>query len=242
MPAQNQLTDGSATPPGGAAQRIAHALREQIVEGRLAPGFALREDKLAEELGVSRNTLREGLRVLAAEGLVVSYLHKGTAVASLTTEAVRDIFIVRRSLELRAIEDSTMAPRERFVAMAQAVDASERAAKAGDWALVSTTGLRFHQAVVGLLNSERLDRFFRTILAQLRLGYSQAGVAADLHAGWVERDRRIVDFVLSGQREAAAEEMRLYLEDSERHVMDIVRRHAALSELRAARVGGLIER
>jgi DNA-binding GntR family transcriptional regulator len=57
------------------------------------------------ELGVSRNTLREAMRLLAADGLVEVARYRG-AVVKTTTAKVRDIYLVRCTLHLRAVEDS----------------------------------------------------------------------------------------------------------------------------------------
>src|SRR5690242_2408542 len=94
-------TSGSATHEpklGGraSAERVADTLRERIASGDLTPGTALREELTAANLRVSRNTLREGIRLLVAEGLLVQKLHKGATVRALTIEEVQDIYIVRR--------------------------------------------------------------------------------------------------------------------------------------------------
>ncbi|GLZ79873.1 GntR family transcriptional regulator [Actinorhabdospora filicis] len=78
----------------------AHAtLKRRIVEAAYLPGHRLVERDLAEELDLSRIPLREALRQLAAEGLVVTVPGKGTIVAPVTPDDVRDLFDVREALE-----------------------------------------------------------------------------------------------------------------------------------------------
>ena len=79
-------------------------LREAIVEGRLAPGEAVVEAQLSRQLGVSRAPLREALRSLENEGLIVSVPWRGAFVAPLTERGVTELQTFRRLLEVFAAE------------------------------------------------------------------------------------------------------------------------------------------
>jgi DNA-binding GntR family transcriptional regulator len=210
-------------------------LRGRIVSGDLSAGSALREAALAGELEVSRNTLREALRQLAAEGLVVQQLYKGATVRTITPEEVRDIYTVRRALELHAVEESGLAPQTRFAALHASIVSAESAVGAGEWQLVGTASLQFHQAIVALLGSGKLNDFFQVILAQLRLAFSAAPSEARFQKRWVKRDREIYESISAGQREAAAAALGAYLADSERIVLDMVRADCHGSRIRAGR-------
>jgi DNA-binding GntR family transcriptional regulator len=212
--------DGSSA---ATSERVAQVLRERIVQGELAPGSPLREVALAAELDVSRNTLREALRLLAVEELVDLQRHRGAVVMTLSAEDIRDIYITRRIVELRAVEDIALAPPGALEALEGATAATERALKAGAWRDVGTASLRFHQALVATLDSRRLNALFRTIIAQLRLAFAVAADEADLQRPWVSRDREICDLLTAGLRAAAAAALRRYLDDSERMVRELVR-------------------
>ena len=88
-------------------QRVAAPLREQvldllrqaIVEHRLKPGQRLIERELVEQIGVSRTTIREVLRQLAAEGLVATIPQRGAVVAIPTAEEAAELYEVRAALE-----------------------------------------------------------------------------------------------------------------------------------------------
>jgi DNA-binding GntR family transcriptional regulator len=75
------------------------ALRNAIIRGDYPPGERLTEDRLAEDFGVSRNPVREALRVAEAEGFVVILPRRGAVVASPSSAAINDIFAVRERLE-----------------------------------------------------------------------------------------------------------------------------------------------
>lgn len=80
-------------------QIIARLLRERILEGSIAPGSLLRQDALAQELGVSRTPLRTALAELARDGLVTYEANRGFAVRSFDLEDIRAAFEVRANLE-----------------------------------------------------------------------------------------------------------------------------------------------
>jgi DNA-binding GntR family transcriptional regulator len=79
--------------------QIVAELRQQIINGQLPEGTPLRQERLAAELGVSRVPLREAIRQLEAEGLVVSELHKGTVVSSLSLDEIQELFDIRVRME-----------------------------------------------------------------------------------------------------------------------------------------------
>ena len=83
---------------------VFNTLRQAILKGELAPGERLMEIQLAERLGVSRTPIREAIRKLELEGLVLMIPRKGAEVAKISEKSLRDVLEVRRSLEELAIE------------------------------------------------------------------------------------------------------------------------------------------
>ena len=88
------------------AERVAEILRERIIEGLFRPGQKLSEKEIGDALAVSRNTLREAFRLLSHERLLVHELNRGVFVRSLTADDVRDIYQVRRVIELSAVRQA----------------------------------------------------------------------------------------------------------------------------------------
>ncbi|MGE0802174.1 MAG: GntR family transcriptional regulator [Lautropia sp.] len=205
------------------AERTAGMLRDWIIRGDLAPGTALREEPLAAQLNVSRNTLREALRQLTAEALVEHKLYKGATVRRIGIDEVQDIFRLRRAIEQKAVEESANALQTQFAAIERTVETAEAALKAQAWQEVGTASLRFHLAIVAMLGSRKLDEFFSTIVAQLRLVFSEVGPDAVFQAPWIARDRHICELICTGRRTEASAAMRVYLEDSENWILDALR-------------------
>jgi DNA-binding GntR family transcriptional regulator len=79
--------------------QVLAGLRKAIISGDYPPGERLTEDRLAEDFGVSRNPIREALRVAEAEGFVVILPRRGAVVASPSSATIDDIFAVRERLE-----------------------------------------------------------------------------------------------------------------------------------------------
>ena len=83
---------------------IALVLEQAIVSGELEPGQVLRQEELSERFDVSRTPVREALRRLAALGLVSFIPNRGVRVRTITTEELREAFLVRAELESLATE------------------------------------------------------------------------------------------------------------------------------------------
>ncbi|UUW70939.1 GntR family transcriptional regulator [Pseudomonas oryzihabitans] len=197
-------------------------MREDIIGGRLLPGTALVESELVKAYNASRNTIREALHQLDREGLATYVRHKGVMVRRLGLAEVRDIFQVRRTLELQAILTSRPLREYQSDRMLDALEAAELAQSREDWRALGTHGLHFHQHIVGLLRSPLFDEFFATVAAQMRLLFSLAPDEEHFQRPWTARDRQIHDLLGAGQRQAAAEAMASYLDDSENRLLDLL--------------------
>ena len=208
--------------PIAAPQSVASILRERIVQGDLLPGAPLREVLLADELAVSRNTLRQAFSQLASENLVDIRRHRGAVVRVMTVDDVRDIYLVRRTVEPGAVDRSDLATRDATTLLDQRATQVVAAGAAGQWREVATESLRFHQALVATLGSPRMDAFFATVVAQIRLAFAGVAEVSQFQAPFVARDRQICDLLLAGARAAAAASLRQYLDDAEQAVIDAV--------------------
>nr|BFD43552.1 GntR family transcriptional regulator [Pseudomonas sp. FFPRI_1] len=204
------------------ADHITLELRADIIGGRLLPGMPLVESALVNAYNASRNTIREALHRLGQEGLTLYVRNKGVVVRRLDRDDVRDLFRVRRTLELQAIASARPLREYQSDRMLDAIEATELARSREDWRAVGTHSLSFHQHVVGLLGSRLFDEFFTNIVAQLRLVFCAAVDEAAFQAPWLVRDRQIHEWLLEGDKESAGAAMELYLDDSERLLLNIL--------------------
>lgn len=85
---------------------VADRLRGAILEGQLRPGEWLRQERLAQEYGVSQMPVREALKELAAEGLVEHVPYRGVRVVAFTAADVEDLYAVRSFMEGKAVREA----------------------------------------------------------------------------------------------------------------------------------------
>lgn len=204
-----------------AFERVANLLRDEMISGKITVGQTLGEIELAERLQASRNTVREALRQLRGEGLVDYQRNKGVTVRTLERSDVKDIYTIRRTLELQALQSSRHIKKEILFQMEDALNHVEAAIASDDWTTVATNSLRFHQHVVSILGSHRFNTFFASIIAQLRLLFASAPDEKYFQQPWVERDRDILTCLISNDRQTAAERLSLYLDDSEQKILNL---------------------
>jgi len=112
--------NGGGSPTLGEAHaslshRVAEELRRSILTHRRRPGDRLIEDRLSEELGVSRIPVREALRVLAGEGLVDVQPRRGASVAEISADVARDLVEVIIEELRRVLKEGNRAARGRNV-------------------------------------------------------------------------------------------------------------------------------
>jgi DNA-binding GntR family transcriptional regulator len=137
-------------------QTIRDVLRGEILSGVLAGGAVLRQDHLATRFGASRIPVREALRQLEAEGLVVYRLNKGATVARMNVEQICELLEIRIALECHAARLAVPEMRERdFEAMDEILDAYEASTDLNEWAEYNR---RFHLALSAPANNRRLRR------------------------------------------------------------------------------------
>jgi DNA-binding GntR family transcriptional regulator len=148
------------------AQQVADGLAEAIMRGELAPGSPIKESALATSLGISRNTVREAVRILDVGGMVRYTLHHGFAVVDPTRDDLLELYRARLALEVSALR----VPRtsEELVPVRAALDALMQAYETKDAAEIAARDLDFHAAIVGMLNSKRIDAFYAQLAKELR--------------------------------------------------------------------------
>jgi DNA-binding GntR family transcriptional regulator len=121
------------------SDQVAAALREKILRGELRPGTPLQEVAMAASIGVSRNTLREAIRLLVHEGLVRHSVHRGAAVTELSEEDIADIYQVRKVLETAGVKAARRANKKQIDRLGAIVDEIKAAVESRNWRSASTT-------------------------------------------------------------------------------------------------------
>ncbi len=215
------LFRGAALQRRGSADLIAADVRGRIVAGDLVAGDALREAELAEAFGVARNTVREALRLLTQAGLASYEMHHGVTVKRHTPEEVAALFEVREILEAAAARRAGSVGEGEAAPLRRALEASERAAAAGDVKALHTANLEFHSALVHLAGNDKLDEIFGGLLAELGLVLAPLD-RQDVGGPWLRRNRELMELLTSGDGDAFRERLQRYLDDSRREVLAVL--------------------
>jgi DNA-binding GntR family transcriptional regulator len=211
------------------SDEIVAILRESIVSGQLAPGTQLREVALADELGVSRPTLREALRSLQlqGDGLVRHRTNRGVFVSDVSAADVDDIYRVRAVLEsngARACAKATPAQRQALETSFASLRVSWDGGRLGE---LIDADMRFHRAIVALLGSPRLDAVFAGTCDGLKFCLSVLSTVAPEGARGPdarEQHQAIFAALLAGDATNAERLVTAHIDDNWERIVGIVRR------------------
>jgi DNA-binding GntR family transcriptional regulator len=153
--------------------QVLEALREAIASGSLHPGDRLTEADIAQQMGVSRAPVREALRQLEQEGLVVSYPYRGTEVLGVSREEVEEVLVpIRLTLERfafrHALPNLTSQDDSR---LGQIVEAMRRAAEAGDLYALANNDVEFHELIIERSGQQHCAQIWRSISSRVRVSF-----------------------------------------------------------------------
>jgi DNA-binding GntR family transcriptional regulator len=124
------------------------ALRDRILRGVFAEGEPLRQDALADELGVSRIPIREALRQLESEGLVTFNPHRGAIVSTLSMSEIDEVFALRADLEVDLLERALPNIGAHELKLAdETLDSFKRAIEHGDMTAWGQLNWHFHSTL-----------------------------------------------------------------------------------------------
>lgn len=127
------------------AEMIADALRSAILHGEMRDYAPLRQDKIAADFGVSKVPVREALVQLKSEGLITLHLNRGAFVSGLSAGEAHEIYLIRRALELIALEQAIPAmTASEWVAAENVLRLMDIESNVGRW---SELNWQFHECL-----------------------------------------------------------------------------------------------
>jgi len=154
--------------------RVTRLLRDDIVLGRRAPGSRLIERDIAAELNVSRLPVREAIRRLVVEGIVVARPRTWAVVKEFTAQDVQDVAEVREAFETLTFQ--LAAQRHDAAGLARlraALDQETESARAGDLDSGRLAAGEFHTCVADLAGNEMLSEMLQVFSTRLRWLFGQ---------------------------------------------------------------------
>jgi DNA-binding GntR family transcriptional regulator len=183
-----------AAKAGPRGQQVVERLRNAIVAGRIAPGERLIEVTLSQKLGTSRGPVREALRQLENEGLVMSVPYKGAVVLGVSDEEVQQVLIpIRIVLERYSFTKAlTLMTDEDFAELGKQIWVMEQTAGKGDLLGMVEADLRFHEIVLDASGQLHTAQIWRSIEPRIRAYFVRYGQGASLRV-MADEHRELLD-------------------------------------------------
>ena len=211
MTARSQPTAEST---GTLQEQAYDYVKAQIMNLELKPGQYITDSQVASELNVSRTPVREALRRLEQEGLLVNQARRGWKVYALSLEDIHEIFDIKASLEgMLARRAATCQDEGLQKSLREAMEGMKRAARTGDGDAWLEADFQLHRVIFSMGGNERAAGIIQNLNDQwhrVRIGFLAM-------QGRIERSNpeheAVVDMILSGDSQEAERLMRIHLDN-----------------------------
>ena len=199
---------------------VFNTLRTAIITGEFAPGERLMEIALAERLGVSRTPVREAIRKLELEGLVVMIPRRGAEVARITEAGLKEVLEVRCALEELAVE--LACKRGDKASLEQLKEAHQgfvEAVRKGDTLEITNQDEAFHECIFEMSRNKRLVSVVHHLKEQMfryRMEYVKDG---SYHEELIREHEKLLQAIGKGREEEAREIMKHHIQNQEKMIL-----------------------
>ena len=203
---------------------VFQTLRKAILTGELEPGERLMETQLGEKLGVSRTPIREAIRKLELEGLVIMVPRKGAQVAQFTEKDIKDVLEVRAALEALAAKLACRRMDERsFLKLQLIITEYDYASRDNDLEVMIEKDIEFHETIFNATNNDKLSQFFSNMREQVdryRIAYLKN---AEHSNNVIEEHLAILDALKNRDEELASDLATKHIQIQCESIMHIVK-------------------
>lgn len=195
---------------------VFNTLRQEILTGRMKPGERLMEIHLANKLGVSRTPIREAIRKLELEGLVIMIPRRGAEVAQISWKNLKDVMEVRLALDVLTIELACeRMTQEEQSQLTLACDNFKAATKTMDTRKIAEADVAFHDIIVASTRNERLIQLVNNLSEQMyryRFEYLKDG---SQHEMLVEEHKQMCRCIAQKDKQLASKVVRNHIKNQE---------------------------
>jgi len=149
--------------------KVLELIRNAILTGKLAPGEYLRENEIAKQMGVSRMPVREALRELEYEGLLISNPHRSSMVTTVDEDEVDQLYLLRAELEGFAVHSLMEKNTPGLISkLEKLLEDMEASACKGDLTVLAEKDLEYHWTIVSSSGYQILARVWRSMDGPIR--------------------------------------------------------------------------
>ncbi|GAA0794781.1 GntR family transcriptional regulator [Clostridium sp. AF19-22AC] len=203
---------------------VFNTLRQAILRGELKPGERLMEIQLANKLGVSRTPIREAIRKLELEGLVLMIPRKGAEVAEITEKNLRDVLEVRGALEELAIRLACdRIDKEGIENLKQAAKDFEGVLDSEDITRIAEADVAFHDIIYLATDNERLIQLLNNLREQMYRYRVEYLKQKECHSKLLAEHQDMICAIEQGDSDRAADITSQHIENQVEAVIDILR-------------------
>lgn len=203
---------------------VFNTLRRAILRGELKPGERLMEIQLANKLGVSRTPIREAIRKLELEGLVLMIPRKGAEVAEITEKNLRDVLEVRCALEELAVQLACeRIDKAKLQDLHAAAEHFCEILDSDDITAIGEADEAFHDVIFAATDNERLIQLLNNLREQMyryRIEYLKK---KECHPQLLEEHAAIIEAIEAHDKEKATQITTQHIANQANTVVDTLR-------------------
>lgn len=203
---------------------VFNTLRQAILRGELKPGERLMEIQLANKLGVSRTPIREAIRKLELEGLVLMVPRKGAEVADITEKSLRDVLEVRKALEELAVQITCdKITGEQIRELEGAAKEFEKILKSSDVTEIAEADVHFHDIIYKATDNQRLIQLLNNLGEQMYRYRVEYLKNPEAYPQLVAEHEEIIRHIERKEKEKATEIVCKHIDNQVEAVIDVIR-------------------
>ncbi len=203
---------------------VFNTLRQAILRGEIKPGERLLEIHLANKLGVSRTPIREAIRKLELENLVIMIPRKGAVVAEITEKSLRDVLEVRRALEALAVKLACEKIQDSEIEELKVTAKEfEEALKTGDVTVFAEADVKFHDIIYRTTDNQRLIQLLYNLREQMYRYRVEYLKREDSHEVLLAEHQHIIQMLAERNEERAVEAVCAHIDNQVTAVADTIR-------------------
>ncbi|MBO4377233.1 MAG: GntR family transcriptional regulator [Lachnospiraceae bacterium] len=191
-------------------------LRQGILTGELKPGERLMEIHLANRLGVSRTPIREAIRKLELEGLVIMIPRRGAEVAEISEKSLKDVLEVRRSLDVLCAELACeRITDEGIKELEAACEEFEKATLTKDAKVIASADVALHNIIIEATGNDRLISLIHNLSEQMYRYRFEYIKDESQHGNLVKEHEELLKAIKKRDKKAAAKSAGNHIDNQE---------------------------
>ena len=203
---------------------VFNTLRQAILRGELQPGERLMEIQLADKLGVSRTPIREAIRKLELEGLVLMIPRRGAEVAEITEKSLRDVLEVRSALEELAVDLACDRRTEEDIEqLKQAAKDFEEVAESDDVTALAEADVRFHDIIYFATDNQKLIQLLYNLREQMYRYRVEYLKRKEVYDTLFAEHQYIIECIVKRDKIAAKQAVNTHVDNQAKKVTDTIR-------------------